>query len=93
MIFVGYYAFNFLMQKQMHGRWSNYLLLILSYALYIQYVPWCALVLLWVTVATYLTALIISKQGRQKKQFVGVELYLRSYHWSFSSIIISCRTI
>lgn len=67
MIFVGYYAFNFLMQKQMHGRWSNYLLLILSYALYIQYVPWCALVLLWVTVATYLTALIISKQGRQKK--------------------------
>ena len=50
-------------------RWSNYLLIAVSYALYLQWKPVYALVLLGVTAITYLAALKIEKDeayGRQK---------------------------
>lgn len=67
LVFIGYYAMNYWLQRKSLGRGSNYLLLLLSYGLYMQYVPWCALVLLWVTVVTYSTALFIDKQRLCKK--------------------------
>lgn len=67
LVFIGYYAISYLLQKRSLGQGSNILLLLLSYALYVQYVPWCVLVLLWVTIVTYFAALFISNQKQYKK--------------------------
>ena len=67
LIFVGYYAVSFFLQKKNLGRESNLLLLLISYALYMQYEPWCALVLLWVTCFTYFVALALSNNRTHRK--------------------------
>lgn len=65
-VFAGYYAISFFMHKKRHASWSNYLLLCLSYALYMQYIPWCALILFWVTLDTYIAALLIDRNKKYK---------------------------
>ncbi|MCQ2256822.1 MAG: MBOAT family protein [Bacteroidaceae bacterium] len=60
-IFVIYYCISWICGRGTQGKVSNTLLLLVSYALYIQWEPWCALVLLWVTFITYIGARAISK--------------------------------
>lgn len=67
LIFGGYYAISYLLKKKEQGKESNVLLLLISYALYMQYVPWCAFVLLWVTLVTYFMALCITVSNKSKK--------------------------
>ena len=67
LIFGGYYAISYLQGKKEQGKESNALLLLVSYALYMQYVPWCAFVLLWVTLVTYFMALCITVSSKSKK--------------------------
>lgn len=66
-VFICYYAISYLFQKKSLGKGSNYLLLLLSYGLYMQFVPWCTLVLLWVTLVTYSIALFMSKNVLYKR--------------------------
>lgn len=67
LIFGGYYAISYLLGKKEQGKESNVLLLLISYVLYMQYVPWCAFVLLWVTLVTYFMALCITVSNKSKK--------------------------
>lgn len=56
-------------RKELVPRWSNYLLIAISYGLYLQWKPVYALVLLGVTAVTYLAALKIERDkayGRKK---------------------------
>lgn len=65
-VFAVYYMLGYFFQKRKIGNGSNRVLLILSYVLYMQYVPWCALVLLWVTIISYSMALCIFKYPQFK---------------------------
>jgi len=65
-------------RKELVPRWSNYLLIAISYGLYLQWKPVYALVLLGVTAVTYLAALKIErdKAYRRKKYIVCSGLIL-----------------
>ena len=67
LIFGGYYTISYLLRKKEQGKGSNILLLLISYALYMQYVPWYALVLLWITFITYFMAICITVSDKNKK--------------------------
>lgn len=75
-VFFVYYAVSYLLKKRFCGKGCNFLLLLLSYALYMQYMPWYAFVLLWVTFITYMIALGMSQTYRYKKMvcWIGVIL-------------------
>lgn len=60
-IFGGYYLINRIVTSKRQHIVSNIVLLAVSYALYMQWMPWCGLVLLWVTLITYIGALLISR--------------------------------
>ena len=67
LIFGGYYTISYLLKKKEQGKESNILLLLISYALYMQYAPWYTLVLLWVTLITYFMAICITVSYKKKK--------------------------
>lgn len=67
LIFGGYYTFSYLLNRKEQGRGSNILLLLVSYVLYMQYQPVYALILLWVTLITYIMAIRIAVSVKKKK--------------------------
>lgn len=67
LIFGGYYVLSYFLNKKEHGKGSNLLLLLISYALYMQYEPMYALILLWITLVTYLMAICMAGCGKSKK--------------------------
>lgn len=69
LIFGGYYIFSYLLNRtgQGQGQGSNILLLLVSYALYMQYKPIYALILLWITLVTYFMAICMTGFGKSKK--------------------------
>lgn len=72
-IFAIYYAVMAIAERTKHSanRIGNYLLITISYGLYMQWKPEYALVLLGVTAITYLTAIIIeNKQAYQSKKLL-----------------------
>lgn len=75
-VFAVYYVLGYFFRKKKIGKGSNRVLLILSYALYIQYVPWCIFVLFWVTAISYSMAICIYKcrNGKTTICWIGVIL-------------------
>ena len=71
-IFTFYYAISWMVARKEQGKWSNVFLLLISYALYMQYKPLYALVLLWVTAMTYLGAIIIEGKRQKNKAICWV---------------------
>lgn len=71
-IFAGYYGISYIIGKREQGRSSNILLLLMSYALYMQWDVYCTLVLFWVTLATFIGALFMD--GRRKTARTSVWL-------------------
>lgn len=72
-IFVAYYFIPclFTKSKRRNTKVANALLLLISYALYIQHKPAFALVLLAVTAVTYVAALVIEKnEAYGKKKYI-----------------------
>lgn len=77
-IFTLYYGVNIISSYLSEGkknkdfsRLSNYLLLIISYLLYIQWNPAYSLILLGITLCTYVSAIIIEKkQAYGKKKYI-----------------------
>lgn len=70
-IFVAYYLTNRIGGgKICSTRASNFVLLAISYALYMQHNPLNVLVLLWVTAVTYWGAKIIENQASKKKLII-----------------------
>lgn len=68
-IFFSYYCLTYLFKHSaLQPRYSNLLLLVVSYALYLQWNPVHTLVLLWVTLVTYLFAILIEKRQAYSKQ-------------------------
>lgn len=61
-VFIVYYSLHYFFRWSNHSKWSNILLLIISYALYFQFAPWLSMVLIYVTISTYFFALIISRK-------------------------------
>ncbi len=82
LIFIGYYFIPKLISKEerVRSKFSNILLLLISYGVYMQYEPVYALVLLGVTAITYLSALLIEREqayGNHKYLIcIGVALTL-----------------
>lgn len=82
-------------RKLIPTRTTNYLLLVLSYLLYLQFNPAYALVLLWVTLSTYLSALALRPHNPKHRKLylslgiiVGVAplLVFKYYNFILSSI-------
>lgn len=68
-IFAVYYSVNsFSNKKENYSRICNHLLLTISYLLYMQWNPAYTLILLGVTLCTYLSAIIIEKKSAYGKQ-------------------------
>lgn len=66
LLFVAYWAITSI--KGEHCSWlSNATLLVISYGIYMKWNPSFALVLLWVTAVTYISALLISRHENNKK--------------------------
>ncbi|MBQ2779350.1 MAG: MBOAT family protein [Bacteroidaceae bacterium] len=70
-IFIVYYICNSIVGNKKQSKLSNYLLLIISYLLYLQWNPACTLVLLGVTLCTYFGAIFIEEKERQKKRIIA----------------------
>lgn len=70
-VFVIYYCGLYFFKRKRIPKYSNWLLLIISYALYMQWnIAW-ALVLLGVTLITYIGAIIIERENAYgKKKFI-----------------------
>lgn len=62
-IFVVYYLVAYLCGRKNQSKVANYLLLVISYALYAQHAPVFTLVLLGVTAVTYGFALLIERNN------------------------------
>lgn len=78
-VFAVYYGIcRFAKGKSNLSRLGNYTLLLISYAVYIQYKPAFALILLWVTAITYFGAIVISRQKAygNKKYLVTISVLL-----------------
>ena len=72
LLFLLYYAI-----PAQYGRWRNLYLLVVSYLLYIQWKPVYALILLAVTVITYLFARICNQSSHPKRMMtIGILLAL-----------------
>lgn len=71
LVFVVYYLVCTLFDKKLSTRYDNYLLLIISYLLYVQWNPAYTLILLGVTLCTYVSAIIIEKrQAYGRKRYI-----------------------
>lgn len=73
-IFGGYYAICRLIGKEKQGGISNIILLIVSYALYMQWNPWATLVLLYVTLLTYSGAILVVEKKQKTAIWILVVL-------------------
>lgn len=62
-IFITYYFVMRLTEKKYNAKISNFLLIAISYGLYVQWVPMYALVLLTITAITYISALLIERNN------------------------------
>lgn len=70
-IFITYHVCSRIANKKKIPKASNYILLIISYLLYAQWNPAYTLILLGVTLCTYLSAIIIEKQEAYgKKKYI-----------------------
>ena len=71
LILITYYGCSRLLNKKRIPKASNYILLAISYLLYAQWNPAYTLILLGVTLCTYLSAIIIEKQQAYgKKRYI-----------------------
>lgn len=77
-IFITYYSCNYFFKKKKISKFSNYLLLLVSYLLYTQWNPAYTLILLGVTIITYLGAIIIEKKKayHRKKYIITIAAIL-----------------
>lgn len=91
LIFCIYYFQSWIIGRCEQGRLSNVLLLAVSYALYMQYRPLYAFILLWVTVVTYFGAIIVDAKKQKGKPIcwlfsVGAIIPLLVFkYWNFLS--------
>lgn len=69
-IFAVYYGISYIIGKREQSRGSNILLLLMSYALYMQWNVYYTLVLLWVTLVTFLGALFMEDHRKTAKTVV-----------------------
>ncbi len=69
-IFVLYYGLSYMprVSDELKHKLTNFSLIIISYGLYMQWKPAYALILLGVTAITYVSALIISGGGRNRRR-------------------------
>lgn len=67
LVFVGYYGLSWLLGRDVQGKGSNRLLLLMSYGLYMQWNAVYGLVLLGVTLATYAGALAVERFPERKR--------------------------
>ncbi len=95
-IFVIYYLVNSI-RKTVSPKYSNLLLLFISYALYVQWNPVYALVLLGVTAITYCGALALESHEDKKKIIVCsfaflalIPLLVFKYYNFVLSVLIDC---
>ena len=76
LVFVLYYSVIKFMSKGFDKslliRFSNVLLLLISYALYLQWNPYFTIVLLWITIVTYLGAICLERLEHKKKVLIWV---------------------
>lgn len=62
-IFIVYWATSCILQNKSYSqRINNILLILISYAIYIQYKPIYALLLLYITLITYLGGIILNRE-------------------------------
>ncbi len=70
-IFFVYYIVNYISCKKSNNRYSNLLLLVISYLLYAQWNPVYTLILFGVTLCTYIFAILIEdKMAYGKKKYI-----------------------
>lgn len=71
-------VYNVFVNRVVGGKFSNYVLILISYLLYLQYNPWYAFFLLYVTAITFAGALYIgeNKENRKRIAFFLVILTL-----------------
>ena len=77
LIFIVYYGIT--MRKKMAEKWpkiGNFILLLVSYGLYIKWKPVFALVLLGITAVTYYTGLLLEKRTDKRKVIVWAGIVL-----------------
>lgn len=80
LIFLVYYGFVAIVNKNFKhmSALGNYLLIVISYGLYLQWNPQYALILLGITLLTYIFALLIEKKAayKKKKYLVAIGTFL-----------------
>lgn len=78
-IFIVYWGTSYIFKNKIHSqRINNLLLIFISYAIYIQYKPIYALLLLYVTLITYLGGAILNKEkdNQTRKRYLLIILSL-----------------
>lgn len=104
-IFIVYWATSCILQNKSYSqRINNILLILISYAIYIQYKPIYALLLLYITLITYLGGIILNREKDNQirnKYLVTILsiltlfplLTFKYYNFLNSSLTQACETI